>query len=394
MIRTYSLLKALYRDWEIHYVALQNSGQLQTKTYRDPLYSRNPNLTLESFDELAKIREKLWPLFWIGNKLKASDRLRPFFWTLNLPFVLHIQRRNHQIIKNRLYSKHFDAVLLDYTKMAHHLVLVQDRRVKKIINVHNAESDVARQMMLSHENGLAKAIYWLRWRFFEAYEKLFIPRCDFLLAPSKSDAEFYHALAPNIETVVIPNAVDTATLKPLPPPDEPFSLIYPGRMDYPPNVQAAHTFCHEILPRITQIIPDVRFYIVGKNPIASVQELQSDQVLVTGYVEDVLPFWQKAAVLVVPLKVGSGTRIKIIEAMALGRPAVSTSKGCEGLEVTHGKEILIADDPESFATNVIRLLQDSSLYLGLVHAARKLVEEKYSFKTVERLVDKILGDGD
>jgi len=115
--------------------------------------------------------------------------------------------------------------------------------------------------------------------------------------------------------------------------------------------------------------------------------------VVTGYVEDILPFWQKTSVLVVPLKMGGGTRIKILEAMALGRPVVSTSKGCEGLDVVHGTHILIADDPEKFANNVTRLLQDPSLYDGLTLAARKLVEERYSFATLEPLLREVLENG-
>jgi len=397
-IRSYGLLRALHRDWDVHYIAFQVSGQPLSKDHGDQLCTGLPGMTLETLDEMAKIREKLGvaflrPLFWIRRKLKTFDNLRPLFWIMNLPFVLQMDRRIRQVIRNKLHSQHFDAVLLDYTKMAQYLSVIKDKRVKKIINVHNAESDNSRQLMLSHGKGLGKAIYWLQWKLFEIYERHFIPKCDLLLAPSQADAEFYHRLAANIKTAVIPNAVDTEALRTLSPPDEPFSLIYPGRMDYPPNAQAVCTFCKEILPRTAQAIPSVRLYIVGKNPPLSVQRLNSDRVVVTGYVEDILPFWQKTSVLVVPLKMGGGTRIKILEAMALGRPVVSTSKGCEGLDVVHGTHILIADDPEKFANDVTRLLQDPSLHDGLTLAARKLVEERYSFAALEPLLREVLENG-
>jgi glycosyltransferase involved in cell wall biosynthesis len=192
--------------------------------------------------------------------------------------------------------------------------------------------------------------------------------------------------------VVSPNAVDTEALKLLPPSAEPFSLIFPGRMDYLPNAQAVHFFCDQILPRIAKATSAVHFYIVGKNPPLIVQRLKSEQITVTGFVEEVLPYWEKASALVVPLSIGGGTRIKILEAMALGRPVISTSKGCEGLEVIHEKHLLIADDPERFAEHVIRVLKNPEEYFEMSRAARKLVEEKYSFAAIGDLLLRTLED--
>jgi glycosyltransferase involved in cell wall biosynthesis len=156
-------------------------------------------------------------------------------------------------------------------------------------------------------------------------------------------------------------------------------------MDYPPNAEAVEIFCRDILPRIAAVLPSTRLYIVGKNPPAAVRALASPRVEVTGYVEDIIPFWRKASVLVVPLRMGGGTRIKILEAMALGRPVVSTTKGCEGLEVNHGTHLLIADDPDAFAHSVVRLCRDPVLYANVARAARALVERKYSFGVLEDL---------
>ena len=208
------------------------------------------------------------------------------------------------------------------------------------------------------------------------------------MASSEADAKFHKNLSKNIRTIIIPNAVDTDDLRPLPPPEEPLSLIYPGRMDYPPNSEAVEFFCREILPKVARIVPGVRLYVVGKNQLPRLRELQSDPVEITGYVENMIPFWRKAAILVAPLQAGSGTRIKILEAMALGRPVVSTGKGCEGLDVPHGKGILIADDASTFVRETVRLLQDPVLYRQLVIHTRMLVEERYSFKAIEQLIDK------
>ena len=366
MIRTYCLLQSLQRDWRVDYVAFENSA----KSLRGATVLR--------------------PLVLAGNKLKLFESFRPFFWFLKVPYTLYMHQKVGRIIYRKLRSERFDAVLLDYTKMAHYFSLIKDRRVKKILNVHNTESDTARQMMQHAKKRAAKCIYWLQWKLFESYEIRFVPRCHLLLAPSWEDAGFYQRLAPNIKTAVVPNAVDTEALKLLDDPEEPLSLIYPGRMDYAPNVEAVRLFCQEILPHVAKTFPSARFYIVGKNPPRAVQDLASDRVVVTGYVEDVLPFWRKTAALVVPLAVGGGTRIKILEAMALGRPVVSTSKGSEGLEVRHGEHLLIADNPRAFAEAVVALLRRPEEYRGMMRAARRRVEEKYSYAAIGTLLRELL----
>lgn len=348
-------------------------------------------MTIRNSRPLGEVRV-LSSFVSLKNKLKLFESLSPFFWFLQLPVSFYVHQKAARTVRDKLRTERFDAIVLDYTKMAHYSSMVKNRRIKKILHVHNAESDLARQMTLSCSNRLAKAIYWFQWKLFESYERHFIPKCDLLLAPSQADAEFHQRLAPSIETAVIPNAVNTEVLQSLPPPEEPYSIVYPGRMDYPPNSQAVRLFCREILPVVAETFPDLRFYIVGKNPPPNVQELASDKVIVTGYVEDVLPYWRKASILAVPLSIGSGTRIKILEAMALGRPVISTSKGCEGLEVIHEKHLLIADDPERFAEHVIRVLKNPEEYFEMSRAARKLVEEKYSFAAIGDLLLRTLED--
>lgn len=387
MIRTYSLVRALEPIWEMHFLALQHSDRPDGKSdSRSLLLARD--LHAESFDGMAAVRARigrlagLRPLLRVRDTLKAVSYLRPIFWLVNFPFLIYRYQKDRGVIRNKMRSQRFDAILLDYTKMAHHFGLAEDRQIKKVLNVHNVESDTARQSMLKNNGGGMKALRWMQWKVYELYEKRFVPRCDLLLAPSPADAARYERLAPGIATVVIPNAVDMEALMPLSRPEEPLSLIYPGRMDYPPNLAAAQMLCREIIPRVAAQIPDVRLYIVGKYPPASLQRLASQRVVITGFVEDVAPYWRKVSALVVPLSVGGGTRIKILEAMALGRPVVSTSKGCEGLEVSNGRELLIADDPDAFARCVISVLREPGRYGEMLRNARKLVEDKYSFAAV------------
>jgi glycosyltransferase involved in cell wall biosynthesis len=389
MIRTYSLIRALQLDWKIHFLALRDTAELRM----EPGIA---NLNIEKFDSQAAgnfvghLRKTPYRrvLLELRNKLKSKPGL---FFLANLPFELCYELERRRKISRVISSRPFDAVLLDYTKLAHHAALFGNGKIKKILNMHNAESDVARQSM-RRGKGLAKLVHGLRWKIYERYERKFLPKYELLLASSEADADFYRRLAPNIKTIVVPNAVDTDALTLLGTPEEPFSLIYPGRMDYAPNAEAVEIFCRQILPRIAQELPAARFSIVGKNPPRAVRELDSERVVVTGYVEDVLPYWRKAAALVVPLSIGGGTRIKILEAMALGRPVISTSKGCEGLEVIHEQHLLIADDSERFAEHVIRVLKNPEEYFEMSRAARKLVEEKYSFAAIGSLLLRTLKD--
>jgi glycosyltransferase involved in cell wall biosynthesis len=145
---------------------------------------------------------------------------------------------------------------------------------------------------------------------------------------------------------------------------------------------------NDILPRLRRLIGDVELWIVGRSPAPEVLRLDGGSIRVTGTVPDVVPYYERSAVAVVPLRAGSGTRLKILEAMALGRPVVSTSVGCEGLDVEHERHLLVADDAEAFARQTARLLADGALYRRLADEGRRLVEARYDWSVLgDRLLD-------
>ena len=164
--------------------------------------------------------------------------------------------------------------------------------------------------------------------------------------------------------------------------------MYSGLIGWKPNEDAVLYFYDKIYSLLKEKLPDVKWFIVGKNPRQIIQKLSvhDQSITVTGTVPEVKPYIEKCHVVVVPLRVGSGTRLKILEAMALGRAVVSTSIGCEGLEVTHGKNILIADEPQDFATQVVRLFNDEVLRRRIVNNARQLVESTYDWEIIEKKV--------
>jgi glycosyltransferase involved in cell wall biosynthesis len=160
-------------------------------------------------------------------------------------------------------------------------------------------------------------------------------------------------------------------------------MVFTGTMDYRPNVDATRWFVREVFPRVRRRVPGAEFYVVGANPSPAVRALaEVTGVTVTGAVEDVRPFVAGSRVYVVPLRVGGGTRLKVLEAMASGIPMVSTGLGCEGLEVQPDTHYLRADEPESFAEAVAQILLGERDASAMVKSARRLAEERYDWQVL------------
>jgi glycosyltransferase involved in cell wall biosynthesis len=168
-------------------------------------------------------------------------------------------------------------------------------------------------------------------------------------------------------------------------------LVFTGKMDFRPNVDAVVWFCREVLPLVQRDFPSVHFFIVGQSPSRRVISLaRNPAVTVTGYVEDVRPYISGALVYVLPLRMGGGTRLKLLEAMAMEKAIVSTSLGCEGFDVTHGRELLVADDAEGFAHLVVELLKDARRRERLGKEARRFAE-RYDWRNIVPKMERVYG---
>jgi glycosyltransferase involved in cell wall biosynthesis len=194
----------------------------------------------------------------------------------------------------------------------------------------------------------------------------------------------------------LPNGVDLARNQPGPVEPLPDTLVFNGALTYYANAEAMRTFAGEILPRIREQRPEVRLKITGRSDGVDLGWLPADgSVALTGYLDDVRPAVAGSWACVVPLRTGGGTRLKILEALALGTPVVATPKGAEGLEVTPEQDILIAGEPAAFAAQTVRLLGDPQLRLRLAENGRHLVEEKYGWEAIgrrfTRMVESIAG---
>jgi glycosyltransferase involved in cell wall biosynthesis len=217
-------------------------------------------------------------------------------------------------------------------------------------------------------------------------EHLYLQKADHVLTVSDTDRDIFAEIVSPEKITTIPTGVDIdyfsgalATA-----PEESNSLVFTGSMDWLPNEDGIRYFTEQVMPVIKAALPDVTLTVVGRNPYSSLRELaqRDSSIIVTGRVDDVRPHMERAAIYVVPLRVGGGTRLKIYEAMAMEKPIVSTSIGAEGLPVRDGKEILLADTPEAFAKAVINLFQNKEAADELGKRAAKLVREEFGWQKV------------
>ena len=258
--------------------------------------------------------------------------------------------------------------------------------IPSVLTHHNIESQLmARRAAV--ERWPASAYLAMQTRKLTAYEKSMSPRFDVNVMMSELDAGALRQLAPGVETAVVPNGVDVNYFSPGREPEE-AAMIYTGGMNMFANRDAVMHFVDHIWPAVKAARPDARFDIVGQDPPAELlQRAQRDAGLkIHGYVDDIRPLVSKAAVYVVPIRVGGGTRLKVLDALAQGKAIVSTAVGCEGIQVTDRQDILIEDEPAVFARQVVTLLNDSARRRELGAAARNLAESRYAWGPIgERL---------
>jgi glycosyltransferase involved in cell wall biosynthesis len=254
-----------------------------------------------------------------------------------------------------------------------------------ILFEHNVEYMIWQRLAGLERRPVRRALLELEWRKMRRAERASCADADLTIAVSEDDRARLESLAPDARCVAIPTGVDTTYFSPRDATEIPHHLVFTGSMDWFPNEDAILYFADSILPRIRLQMPHVTLAVVGRNPSERIRAAgQRAGIVITGTVDDVRPFMSEAALYIVPLRAGGGTRLKIFEALAMGKAVVSTSVGAEGLAVTHGHNIAIADEPEAFARQVIELLRDPAGRHALGSAGRQLVESRYSWEHASR----------
>jgi sugar transferase (PEP-CTERM/EpsH1 system associated) len=286
-------------------------------------------------------------------------------------------------IRHLAAKVNFDVVHIDHTHMGIYLRampmtlrqrsvwMLHDVDFCKFERIANLETRLARRLRLKLHS---RMLYHWQPRHAENFARS--------VTVSDFDRRLLLRANPHLQIDVAPNGIDTKLFRPLPCNARAPALIFVGNMDYLPCVDAVLYFCRDALPRIRNVIKDIEMWIVGINPRHEVKQLAGNGVYVTGKVDDVQPFYERSTACVVPLRAGGGTRLKILEAMALGRPVISTSIGCEGLELKKGQHLLLAETAEQFAEKTIQLLTDVSLQQRLIQNGRELVVKRYDWDVI------------
>ena len=281
----------------------------------------------------------------------------------------------------------FDVVVASTQRAAPYALLVDLPRVFEEVELTVLHDKFARA-----ENLVSKIRYGLMWWKQARYMGRLLPQFDGCTVVSERERDLVMRVMPEYDSLaVVPNGVDLEVNTGDFGTPKPDTLIYPGALTYSANFDAMEFFLGDIFPLVKAQRPNARLRITGRYDGVPVERLPlGNGAELTGYLNDIRPAVAQSWACVVPLRVGGGTRLKILEAMALGTPVVSTSKGAEGLAVTHGENILIADDPGDFAQAVVCLLGDESLRAKLSANGRRLVEERYSWKTCAHRLEQLL----
>jgi glycosyltransferase involved in cell wall biosynthesis len=311
---------------------------------------------------------------------KSWERLR-----VTLPVM-------QQTLDRVLRAQRFDVVNLEFTFLGDcdlRQAPPGERPAVLIVDSHNIDYDLARQYARSGGSLLRRAYAEINWRKLRREELGTYRDADGVCLCSTVDEQRLREQVAQANTIVIPNAADVTYYQPRasdPQPDG-RTIVFFGLMSYQPNIDGVAYFIENIWPRIADAHPQARFKVIGGSPPASLTALAGPRIEFTGFVPDLRPHLAEAAAVVVPLRLGGGTRLKIVEAMAMGKAVVSTSLGAEGIEAIHGRDILIADAPEDFASAVNRLLTEPQLAAQVGRSARQLAETRYAWSAAARALE-------
>lgn len=329
---------------------------------------------VESFSFAApKFRDPRFPL----------TLARSWFSSMPVDIYKHRVPEMRRAVDQLLASGEIDLCIADFVFAAPNVPL--DGPVPVMFFSHNVEYQILKRLAGAQTNPLRRALLGIEWRKMRRYEAAVCRKARQTLAVSGQDRVLHQADATSAVIHDVPTGVDVGYFKANGTPEDPAELVFTGSMDWHPNEDAIRHFITEILPAIRREVPRVQLTVVGRNPSSGLRrDAEQAGVKVTGTVDDVRPYIDAAAVYIVPLRIGGGTRLKIFEALSMGKAVVSTGIGVEGLPLAAGEHYLKADDPEAFASAVVTLLRDPERRHALGDAGRQLTHERYAWPQVAR----------
>ena len=369
-IRTYNMLKQMKREHHVTYLTLDDGTASAADRAR----------SVEYCDELIcvphRLREKFTPGFYIEllQNLVSSRpyAIKKYESAAMSDKISELERRNA-----------FDLLVCDFLAPAANVP--RALTTPTVLFQHNVEAMIWKRHYEVQTSPVRKAYLYGEWRKMLRFEEEMCRRFDCVIAVSAEDRDQIKREY-GAETVFdVPTGVDTeffrssGALEPAP-----HSIVFTGSMDWLPNEDAISYFMREVMPLIKKKLPDTKLTVVGRNPPVALIALSKEDpsLVVTGRVDDVRPYIERAAAYIVPLRIGGGTRLKIFEAMAMEKAVVSTTVGAEGLPLKDGVELLLADEPQTFADAVVKVLSDSSFAFELGQRAASAVRHNHQWEQV------------
>lgn len=372
--RSYNLLKEAARENEIHLIAMR-----QKSIHPTAAAVAESVVHLQTLCASVEVVENPWeghPLFWYALVLSSLFTRNSYTvnWTRSAKMVARVQAalRNRQI----------DLVHYDTVALAEYIF--PEYRARLVLNHHNIESDLILRRAASEPNILKRFYYSLEGRKLAAYEKEKCPLFQLNITVSELDSDILRKLIPGLAVTDIPNGVDVDFFKPLGTPLKKNSLVFAGSLDWYPNIKAVEFFCDKVWPQLKKAVPQATLLIVGRKPSAEFIERYSavPGVQVLADVDDIRPYIDEAEVYICPIRHSGGTKLKVLDALAMGKAIVAHPVACEGIEVTDSVNALCAETPDEFVRLITSLFEQSSCRLELGRNGRDLIERKYSFKVI------------
>lgn len=367
--RNYNLLRELAKKCEVHVIAFDQPATRTTDIA--------PEDCVEALLKFCSTAE------WVQLRKASRNRIALQGLISRQPYEFHWLRSRamETKLRSRLEKVPFDVVHFDTLGLGQYRPLIAKSRT--MLNHHDVQSSLIARRATIESNLVLKQYWKLEAQNIRKAEKRFCPQFDVNITVSDQEGAGLREIVPDVNVTVVPNGVDTSYFRPRPDPGGK-TLLFCGSLDMYPNIDAMQYFFDDIWHKLRGQLNDVEIYVVGRNPPYWLRQfgIRDRRIHVTGFVDDVRPYFEKATVFVCPVRDGGGTRLKILDSLAMGVPVIGTSFACSGLALQHEKNVVFADSPDEFAAAVVRLLSDETLRNSLARSGKEVVERFYSWEVI------------
>lgn len=378
--RSYHLLRELSKSHEVELMAFNQESLI------GPLYKGDVELGVEDARRALSEHCSGVSFFEIEREKRPYGKYRLAVESLlnGAPYTINwLRAREFSSFLSRVVKENeFDLVHVDTISLDIYRPLLGD--IPCVLDHHNIESHMLLRRSKQEKSLVKKTYFYQEGIRLEKFERKVCPKYTGHITCSDVDTARLETLTPGSSIKTIPNGVDTAYFRPKGLSQEPKTLIFVGTMGWYPNIEAVNYVCDEIMPILRERSSGIKFRIIGANPPESIRKLAEtyDDIEVLGFVDDVRDYIERASVYVCPIMDGGGTKLKILDALAMKKAIVAHSIACEGINVTDGVNVLLADTGEEYATAILRLLQNDTLRRDLGQEARTLAVEQYDYASI------------